>query len=378
MQRRKVLHVIGGLQLGGAETLLYRLSSAPSDGFVHEVVCLGERAWYSGALEENGVAVHHLGMTSAASTARAVARLRSLLRTSRADVVHSWMYLANVLSSLAARGTSVPVVWSIHASTFEHLGLASRLCAHVGGRSARQLASFVVNCSGRSAERHASFGYGAVPNRVIHNGYDASAFFPDGDKRAAARAALGLEEGAFAVGSVSRWHSEKDVGCLIEAVALARSGCPDLKCLLIGPGLEPANLELAAAIRSRGIEADVIPLGSRTDVPHLLRALDLHVLSSRSEAFPNVVAESMLSGVPNVVTDVGDSALMVGETGWVVPPSRPELLSSAIASAFTEWSDHKQDWVTRQRSARTRIAEQFTFGRMVAAYEEVWASVLAS
>src|SRR3954447_15065165 len=115
----RVLHVIGGLQLGGAETLLYRLATAPSDRFEHEVICLGERDWYSERLEQHGITVHHLGVTSALSSLRHVVRLRSLLRGRRADVIQSWMYLANVASGLFARGTGVPIVWGIHASTFE-------------------------------------------------------------------------------------------------------------------------------------------------------------------------------------------------------------------------------------------------------------------
>jgi glycosyltransferase involved in cell wall biosynthesis len=117
----------------------------------------------------------------------------------------------------------------------------------------------------------------------------------------------------------------------------------------------------------------VILAGARSNVRDCYRALDLHVLaSSGSEAFPNVVAESMLCGVPNVVTDVGDSALMVAETGWVVRPRDSTALSDAIGHAYEEWSRDRSAWQRRRTAARDRIAERFTFDRMAEAYRYVW------
>jgi hypothetical protein len=165
MARLRVLHVIGGLELGGAETLLYRLATRPSADFEHEVICLGPPDWYSSRLAQQGIAVTHLGMTSALASARTALHLRRLIRERRPDVIQSWMYLANVMSSLVRRGT--PIVWGIHGSTLEHLGPASHFCARVGGRGSRWLADFVVNCSERSAQLHEKLGYGAVANTVI-------------------------------------------------------------------------------------------------------------------------------------------------------------------------------------------------------------------
>lgn len=375
MPALRVMHVIGGLELGGAETLLYRLVTAPSPDFEHEVICLGPRDWYSLLLEERGIKVHHLGMTNARSSFRAFVRLRQLIRQARPDVIQSWMYLANVLSSLASG--KVPVVWGIHGSTLEHLGAPSYLCARAGGLAARRLADFVVNCSKRSAELHARLGYAAVSNSVIHNGYDPAAFFPDEERRAAARAALGFEEDTFLLGSITRWHSQKDIPNLLSALRMAADEGATFRCLLIGRGMDNANDSLTTELRKYGCDDLALPLGSRGDVQDLDRALDLHVLSSSGgEAFPNVVAETMLSGTPNVVTDVGDSAFMVGDSGWTVPARDARRLADAIAGAWREWSAERARWQHRRQSARRLVVENYTFDRMVVAYREVWGSVV--
>lgn len=370
----RVTHVIGGLELGGAETLLYRLATHPMRDVQHQVICLGPRDWYSSRLIEQGVSVDHLGIVSPLSALSGLARLKRRIRESRPDVIQAWMYFANVLSSLSASGT--PVVWGIHGSTLEHLGRPSHALARIGGRLSPRLADFVINCSERSAELHRQLGYDAVRNAVIANGYDPAAFRPDDATRADVRKELGIGERDFVVGCIARWHSQKDIPNLLGALRAVADRTPVLRCLLVGRGLGSENSELRAEVRRNNCEDLVVPLGSRSDVGELARAIDLHVLaSSGGEAFPNVVGETMLSGTPNVVTDVGDSARMVGDTGWVVRPGDPQRMADAVAEAYAEWRDRPDSWQSRRVRARQRIAERFTFERMVEAYQQVWTRV---
>ena len=371
----KVVHVIGGLALGGAETLLFRLATQDLPGVEQEVICLGPPDWYSAQLEERGIRVHHLDMNSPLETWSSGRRLRKLLRERRPDAVQSWLYFANMLSSVSAGSDGPPVVWSNHTSHFEGVGLASRLSAYAGGAGVRRLARFVINCSQTAADWHARIGYSNVPNAVIHNGYDPTVFTPDETARRETRRALGIGDDLFLIGSVARWHVHKDIPTLLKAVRLAADEGVPLRCLLIGRGLDAGSGELLSEIRRTGCKEVVYPLGPRSDVPDLARALDLHVLASRNEAFPNVVAETMLSGTPNVVTDVGDSALMVGDTGWVVPRAEPVKLAAAIVGAWKERTGCEPEWEARRNRARARIADNFTFEKMAEAYANIWRQV---
>ena len=115
-------------------------------------------------------------------------------------------------------------------------------------------------------------------------------------------------------------------------------------------------------------------MGPRDDIPAVMNALDVFVLSSIGEAFPNVVAEAMACGTPCVVTDVGDAALIVGDTGWVVPPSNPISLSDTINAALTTVASEGRE--VRVESCRARIAEHFSMERMVDAYMALWTGVV--
>lgn len=373
----KVLHVIGGVGPGGAETLMARLVTRASN-VEHEVICLGGRDWYSDTLEEHGITVHYLGMSRLSAVPSGLSRVARLVRSSGANVVQGWMYRSNILASLAARRAGLPSVWSIHCASLEPLGLSARLWAYASGTLAGTVPAAVINCSRRSIAMHERLGFGRANVVCIPNGYDPSVFHPDDDRRVRTRTALSVKDGDFVIGTVSRWHPEKDIPNLIGAVAdLKRRGIRT-RCLLVGHRLDPSNVALMSAIRDADVEQEMVPLGRRGDVPDLLRAIDLLVLPSRSESFPNVVPEAMLSGTPCVVTDVGDAATIVGDTGWVAPPRDPEALASAIADARDAFERDRPSWQQRGRAARERIERNYTLDLMARRYQEVWAAAAAA
>jgi glycosyltransferase involved in cell wall biosynthesis len=375
-KRLRILHIINDLTLGGAEALLYRITTRDTVD-EHVVVSLGQPAWYSSRLEERGIRLHHLGIKSPAALPAALLRLGKLVRESGADVVHCWLYHSNVLGGLVAKAAGKPVVWAIHNTSLEPVRPRSRAIVYFGGMIARWTPDYVINCSQRSADLHGRFGYSAAPGAVVRNGYDSSLWLPDEASRAGTRQKLGLSPDDFVIGSVARWNSLKDIPNLLAALGMLKARGVPFRCFLVGAGLTPDNKALAAEIARTGCEGLVVPLGARSDVQQLARAFDLHVLASRTESFPNVVAETMLSNTPNVVTDVGDSAVMVGDTGWVVPPRSPGALADAMAAAYREWNDRRPEWEARRRASRSQIADNFSFGAMAEAYRSIWRQVAA-
>ena len=372
----RILHIINDLSVGGAETLLYRLTTRDRTN-QHAVVSLGPARWYSALLQEQGIELHHLGMTSLFHAPKAALQLRRIIRDSGADVVHCWMYRSNVFGGIVAKAAGKEVVWGIHSSSFKPLKRFSRALVHFSGWLARWTPDFIVNCSSRSAELHRKIGYSAADGAVVPNGYDASAFFPDETARHMTRKALGIGPREFAVGAIARWDRLKDIPNLIAAVRLARDRGVELRCFQVGSGLTPDNAELMREIERAGCSDIVVPLGLRPDVSDIARALDVHLLGSRTEAFPNVVAETMLSGTPNIVTDVGDCALMIGNTGWLVPPGNPDRLADAIVQAYRMWKDKPGEWAARRNAAREWISANFSLDRMTEAYDQVWRRVAA-
>ena len=371
----RVLHVINGLATGGAETVLYRLTTYPSS-IEHEVICLEGRAAFSDRLEAAGIPVHHLNWTSPVSSLQDLVRLYRLIKRSRPDVIQAWMYRSNLLAGIAGKLAGIPVVWNIRSSTLDPLRLATRVLARAGGALTPVLPAAVINCSARSSEIHAKFGYPDAESFVIPNGYNPEEFRPDEEARDRTRATLGIPSGTFLIGTIARWHRQKGFPILLEALQLVRDRGVPVRSLLVGRGMDRDNPDLRSMITSRGLDEHVELLGERADTANLDRALDLHVLASvGSEGFPNVVAETMLSGTPNVTTDVGDARLIVGDTGWLIPAADPQQLAAGIQEAYDEWANAPEEWRKRRDAARERIAENFSIERMVSSYIDVWTEI---
>ena len=372
----RVTHVISGLNLGGAETVLSRLVTSATDVH-HDVVSLGRRSWYSGVLEQHGIAVHHLNMKTVSSGGWR--RLRGILRDSDPDVVQCWMYRANLLGGLAARAERKTAVWNIRASSLGPLGIGSRLLAYAGGALAGTVPSLIINCSQRSAELHRKAGYGRAPGMIIANGYDLEKYAPDPEARAAVREELDISEDRFVVGFIGRWHPQKDIPNLLAGIKDAVDRGVKLRCLLVGGALDYFNGELATLMNKVGCGECIELLGRRSDVPRVANALDLHLLaSSGAEAFPNVVAETMACGVPNVVTDIGDAGIIVDDTGWLVPASDPQALGAAIAAAYDEFTNAPGKWRSRRAAARRRIVDHYSLERMIGRYVAMWTEQAAA
>ncbi|CAM3762488.1 Glycosyltransferase [Castellaniella denitrificans] len=374
----RVMHVISGLLHGGAETVLFRLVTAPGGTVRHTVVSMRGEGVMGARLHEAGVEVVCLDMQGWTGNVRGLWRLVRLLRERRPDVVQTWMYHADLIAGLVARLAGIrAVAWGVRNSgvSLGESSRSSRIAAWACARVSSWVPGVIVACARKAAEVHRGWGYRADRVLVVPNGYDLDVWHPDAAGAAELRARWGVPEGAPLLGSVARWNPLKDHENLLAALALCVRAHPDLRCVLIGLGMSRDNADLIALARHYGLLDHLIFLGRRDDVPALMRALDIHVLSSKAEGFPNVVSEAMASGVACVVTDVGDAADIVGEHGWVVPPGDAVALAGAIAQAVDAVRD--AGWPARRDAARVSVERRYSLRAMVDRYEAVWRRLAA-
>lgn len=370
--RKKVLHVITGLGDGGAEAALFRLCRASPD-VEHHVISLMTQGKYGPLLEKAGVPVVCMDMPRGGVTPKGLIRLWRQVRNLKPDAVQTWMYHADLLGGIAAKlAGRRAVFWGIHNSVLVHGDSStgtiwvSRLCALLS----RFVPKTIICCARKSAEVHGELGYDKSIMRIIPNGYDLDQFRPDAASGRAFRRKLNLGNQRL-IGFVARYDSQKDHKNLFHALAALRERgrCPT--CLLAGRGMDDSNIVLAGMLRDLGLTEQVRLLGQRGDISALMNALDLHVLSSSAEAFPNVLAEAMACATPCVSTDVGDAAEIIGDTGWIVPPRDPQELAGAIGAAL-DVADEGSSWNARCDAARQRIEDRFSIDRMAREYRSIW------
>jgi glycosyltransferase involved in cell wall biosynthesis len=371
-----IVHIITGLNDGGAEAVLYRLCTHDKQNR-HTVISLMDSGKYGALLEASGIAVHYLGMPRGRMALAGLWRLWRLLRSERPDVVQTWMYHADLIGGIVARLAQIPIIcWGLHNSNLEP-GKSARstiLIARVCAWLSHWIPHAIISCSAKAASVHQALGYARRKFKIIPNGYNIVEFAPVSEARAQLRREWAVSEKTILLGMVARYGAQKDHANLVNALRLIKHKKESFQCVLVGTEMDANNHELCRLIENQGVRDNVLLLGQRHDIHRIMNALDIHVLSSGfGEAFPNVLAEAMACMTPCVTTDVGDAAAIVGDTGWIVPPSNSKLLANAISEAIAEMQDAER-WSVRRSMCRERVVLNFSLERMVDNYNNVWKS----
>jgi sugar transferase (PEP-CTERM/EpsH1 system associated) len=332
---RLVVHLIDALDDAHDEHgLLDLIRHLPPGRYRHTVVCLHDRGHYGSAMRAYGVDVIDLNKRAGRDWPHYL-RMFRVLRALHPDLIHT-RNRAGLPAQLVAALAGVKL--RVHA---EHGREGAGLRAPgPGGRWLRRLLRPFIDhfiAVSSDLEQWLVEAVGAEPARVsqIANGVDSVQFHP----RLGPAAAVGppgfMADGAFVLGSVGHMDDVGNHATLIEAflrlIASPHPAHKRLRLMIVGDG--PARAECQAVLQRAGAAARAWLPGARTDVPQLLRAMDLFVMPGLAEDRGNILLEAMASGLPVVATDVGSNSELVhpGFTGILVPPLSTELLAQAIA-----------------------------------------------
>jgi len=371
---RNILHVITGLEVGGAEMALYRLILESLGGdYCHTVIALTpEGGMYARFLQAD---IKLIVLDFRRSPFTNLVRLVRLMRSLRPDVVQTWLYHADLLGGLAARVAGIRnVIWGIRTTDVD--GGCARATRFV-----RQLCAFLsrivphtIVCVAEAARRsHALIGYDATRMVVVGNGFDLARLSATASQREALRAQCGFQDGDIVLGTLGRFNLDKDHANFVGAAGRLAGQHPRLRFLMVGKGLDAGNEELLRWIAATGHADRFVLLGERADVAVCLSAMDIFCLSSRTEAFPNVVGEAMAMGLPCVATDVGDVAVLMADTGVIVPRADPEALARGVAGLVERGPQYCAGMGKR---ARERIHAVFTMSRVRERFERIYDNVI--
>lgn len=328
-----VLHIIVGLDIGGAETMLKRLIESEPEGTPRPVVIsLTSLGVIGEFLRSQGVRVHALGMSSALNVPMTLWMLVRMIRRDRPRTVQTWMYHADLLGGLAARlAGGCTVVWGVRSTAIPQ-GILSvtywlvRLCALFS----HFIPHRIICCAYSAKAAHLKLGYPSDKMVMIPNGYDFSVYDHYLSARVTARQQLGFTDDEIVVGVVGRFDPLKDFHNFIVAASQLVASKDKVKLLMVGRNLEWSNPALRGWIEAVGLEKNFQLLGEQADVPYFLSAMDIFCLSSANEAFPNVVVEAMAMGLPCVVTRAGDAADILGDEAFVVQVKDSVSLADAL------------------------------------------------
>jgi glycosyltransferase involved in cell wall biosynthesis len=374
----RIVHVVTDLWRGGAEMALARLVAATqSDGLDHRVISLCGDGPVGESIREAGGEVSAVDLRAPLAAPAELVRLSLLLRGTSADVVHCWMYHANLIGGLAARAsTRARIVWGLRSGSpaAVYVGRRTAGIARAAAALSRFVPARIVCPSESTATAHAAAGYARDRIVVIPNGFDTELFRPSAERRRRARASLRVPDDAPLVGLVANVSPIKDHATFVAAAARLARELPTVHFALCGEGATEENSELRARIQASGASERFRLLGVRDDVPDILTALDLFTLCSRREAFPNALGEAMACGLPCVATAVGGIPELGGGTVQLVREADPLALAGAWRELLLGTPERR---TILGRAARRRIVEHFSIAASARRHVELYESALA-
>jgi glycosyltransferase involved in cell wall biosynthesis len=357
-ERLKLVLLIRSLAAGGAERQLVSLAKAlDKKVFDITVVCLYGGGPFEEDLRSAGVPVISLGKKGRWELFGFLKRLIAALRKLQPDILHSYMSGQNVLAVLlkpVLPGTRI--VWGVRASNVRLRDWLDKLSFRLEVMLSR-FADLIVFNSAAGRDYHLSAGFAASRTEVIPNGVDPRFFACEPKSRSILRAEWKIPEDSFVIGIVGRLNPMKDHWTFLRAAVIFAGRRPDARFVCIGNGTAKYLHDLRSFTDQPALTDKVVWHPFLDDMPAAYKALDICCSSSAyGEGTPNCVIEAMACGVPCVVTDVGDSRLIVNDLGIVVPPKNPEALADAWATMARQITDKPYLRVLVQESVASRFS----------------------
>ncbi|MDI9866236.1 glycosyltransferase [Flectobacillus sp. DC10W] len=360
----KITYIITSLGMGGAEMMLYKLLKYTDLKTIRPtVICLTAEADLIKPIQSLGIEVIVIPYQNRWYNLPLIFfRCHLILRKLCPDIVHTWLYHANVLGGLGAyllRSRPI-IVWNIRNTlsgvtswSQKAFFLIVKICTHF-------IPNHILSCSQRGAQEHHLAGF-RQKIKVIHNGFL--------DKPQVMLNNRSIKR----IGMIARFTPEKDHYTFLKAVNLFLQKNTQCRFVLVGKGCSTDNHQLQKWIKQFHLSEYIELHEAQISLDDILTTLDIVTLSSYSEGFPNVVGEAMMKGIPCVCTDAGDALILVGKSELIVPIRHPEALAEAWLSVLSMPLDKHLELTL---CLRARVLEYFHISKIAHQYNEWHLSLL--
>jgi glycosyltransferase involved in cell wall biosynthesis len=368
----KVLHVITGLGVGGAETMLVRLVSRLQDSAIeNRVVALRSLRDLQPAIERAGAAVTIARYDKPHQVRRLTEAVDSHAPWAP-NVIQGWMYHGNLAALYARRKLGAgAVIWNVRQGLYDtnNEKLLTRLAIRAGAWASRRPELILYN-SHVGREQHEHAGYWHERARVIPNGVDATVFAPDRGARDRVRAELfGVQDDTPCIGMVARLNHLKGHRFFLEAAERVLARGLRARFVVVGRDCSWNQRPFSAFSENATVRGAVILLPERSAIAEIYSGLDLFCLPSIGEGFPNALAEAMSAAVPVIASAVGDCPHIVADARDLVQPADSGLLANRIAEVLTLPAQERQRIGAANRQ---RVLDHFSLDSVAQSYADLY------
>lgn len=370
--KKKIVHIIVGLNNGGAEMMLYKLLKyTDKEKYECSVISMMDEGIIGERIKKIRIPVYCLNMKRGIPSVQAIIKALGICKDK--DIIQTWMYHADLLGFIISKILRKKVIWGIRRSNLEKdkNKKSTLIIAKINSYLSRWTDS-IISCSIIAKEKHVEYGYCKEKINVIPNGFELDKFRYIENSKKILEEEFPILKDKLIFSLVARYEILKDHKTCIEAIKIIKEKySKNFILLLCGTNVNEQNLDLMKLIVENRVQDNVLLLDRRDDIPIIMSATDIYISSSSGEGFPNVIGEAMACETPCIVTNVGDSAYIVGDMRQVVERQKPVELAEKIIK-FIE----KKEYLLNRKKCRERIVENFEIRKITLMYEKIYQLVL--
>lgn len=378
----KIIHIINSLKKGGAEGNLYRLCEFHKKKYNNKIditiITLIDNGFYEFELNKIGVNIFSLDLSSRYNLINFVKKIlqfRKYIKDQNPDIIQSWMYHSNFITIFIHKIFYNKIFWNIRHSelNFSISKKTTIMISIICGVISKIIPKKIIYCSERSKNFHENIHlYNKKKSKLIDNGFSEINYFSSKNMREKFREMNKINDSDITFGFAGRYAKQKNIPSLLNAFSIITKTYSNLSLCMAGKNINKDNKELKNLIEYYKIQDKVKLLNEKKNLVEFYNGIDLLILTSHSESFPNVVAESMLCSTPVLSSDAGCAKKIIDNYGFIFNDNKQEVLIQELKKIINLFINNKSEWQSLKKKSRLHIKNNFSISNMADSYLKNW------
>ena len=380
----KIVHIINSLKKGGAEGNLYRLCKVQKKKYKNKIniiiITLIDNGYYEYELKKKGIKILSLRINEENKIfdfIKKITKLRKYIKKINPDIIQSWMYHSNFLSIFIPKKYHNRIFWNIRHSEL-NLTISKKmtiLLSIICGLFSRFVPKKIIYCSEKSIKFHENNQYySKKKTRLIDNGYSDKTYYPSNNLRLNFRKKNKIKKTDIILGYAGRYAKQKNIESLLNAFSKIVKNYENVHLYMVGKEINLQNKELINIISGLNIKDKITLLNEQKNLLEFYNGIDLLVLTSHSESFPNVIAEAMLCSTPVLASNAGCSKKIIDKYGFVLNKNDYLSITKGLKKSINILENKKKNWKFLKKNVRSQIKKKFSIEKMANSYSKNWIS----
>ena len=378
----KVLHIINSLKKGGAEGNLYRLCIAQKKKYKNKIditiITLINNGYYENKLKAKGIKIISLGIDKKIKIfdlIKKISKFRNIIVKKNQDIIQSWMYHSNFLTLFIPRQSHNKIFWNIRHSelNFNISKKITILISIICGLFSRIVPKKIIYCSEKSIKFHENkHFYSKNKTSLIENGYSEKTYYPSNSLRLNFRKKNNIKKRNIIFGFAGRYAKQKNIDSLLLAFSKISNDHENIYLYMAGKDINSQNKKLINIVSRLNIKNKVFFINEQKNLLEFYNGIDVLILTSHSESFPNVIAEAMLCTTPVLSSNAGCSKKIIDKYGFVLNQNDYLSISKGIKKIINILINQKIFWKSLKKNTRLQIKNNFSIEKMAENYLRSW------